>query len=43
MATKAVHSIVDKMDHFDGWDDLEYIWIFAREMKLNKVLEDVMI
>lgn len=43
LATKALHSIVDKMDQFDGRNVSKYIRVYAREMELNRVLENEMI
>ena len=43
MATKALHSIVDKMGQFDGRDISKFTRIYAREMELNKISEDEMI
>lgn len=43
MATKALHSIVDKMDQFDGRNVSRYIKVYAREMELNKISEREMI
>ena len=43
MATKALHSIVDKMDQFDGRNVSRYIKVYAREMELNKISESEMI
>jgi hypothetical protein len=43
LATKALHSIVDKMDQFDGRNVSRYIKVYAREMELNKISEREMI
>ena len=43
LATKALHSIVDKEDQFDGRDITRYLRIYTREMELNKISEREMI
>ena len=43
LTTKALHSIVDKIDQFDGRDVSKYIRIYAREMELNRISEGEMI
>ena len=43
LATKALHSIVDKMDQFDGRDVSKFIRVYAQEMELNRVLEHEMV
>ena len=43
LATKVLHSIVDKEDQFDGRDITRYLRIYAREMELNKVSEREMV
>ena len=43
LTTKALHSIVDKIDQFDGRDVSKYIRVYSREMELNKISEVEMI
>jgi hypothetical protein len=43
LTTKALHSIVDKIDQFDWRDVSKYIRIYSRKMKLNIILEEEMI
>lgn len=43
LATKALHSIVNKMDQFDGRDISKYVRFYAREMELNRVSEHEMV
>lgn len=43
LTTKALHSIVDKIDQFDGRNVSKYIRVYAREMELNRISEGEMI
>jgi len=43
LASKALHSIVDKMDQFDGRDATKYLRVYAREMELNRIVEREMV
>lgn len=37
LVNKAVHSIVDKEDQFDGCDITHFLRIYARKMELNNI------
>lgn len=43
LATKALHSIVNKLDQFDGRDVSKYLRFYAREMELNRVSKREMV
>lgn len=43
LTTKALHSIVDKMEQFDGRNITRYVRIYTREMELNKIGEREMV
>lgn len=43
LVSKALHSIVDKEDQFDGRDVTRFLRIYAREMELNNVSKHEMV
>ncbi|KAL3687991.1 hypothetical protein R1sor_014300 [Riccia sorocarpa] len=43
LSTKALQSIVNKHDEFDGRNITRYLKIYNREMKINRVLEQEMV
>lgn len=43
LASKALHSIVDKVDQFDGCDITKYLRVYARKMELNRIEEREMV
>ena len=43
LVSKALHSIVDKEDQFDGRDVTRFLRIYAREMELNNVSKSEMV
>jgi hypothetical protein len=40
LATKALHSIVNRLDQFDGWNVLKYIRFYIQVIELNRVFEE---
>lgn len=43
LAKKTSSFNIDKVDQFDQWNVSKYIWIYAREIELNKILENKII
>jgi hypothetical protein len=43
LATKALHSVVNRLDQFDGRNVSRYIRFYTREMELSRVSEEEMV